>query len=334
MSFASALGCGALSPAGSRSGKNHHLVARIAGFVLLLLLPMVSSALEAAKIRIVVETPAGLQQKVYMTRPAGLTSDRPVVFVMHDNQRKASATRDQWHELAKENNFLLVVPEFNNRFFPGAEGYELGNVFDEAGKVRPRNAWSFSVIEPVFDEVRRRYGMTTRGYAIYGQAAGARFVHLFLLHVPGARVTQAVAANADGYTMPVFNQPFPFGLRNSVVSSGDLAAALQLPLVVLLGAADDEPEQSGEVLPGGAMAQGSSRFARGQAFFDSGADTAARLGVPFGWQLLTVPGAEHDSELPPAAIPRLLQGTDPSAPASAPAPEDEALPATLPTTGP
>jgi poly(3-hydroxybutyrate) depolymerase len=335
MSPASAVGCGALSPAASRSGKKHHLVARIASFVLLLLLPMVSSALEAAKIRIVVDTPAGLQQKIYLTRPAGLTSDRPIIFVMHDRQRKASSTRDQWHELAKEHNFLLVVPEFNDRFFPGAEGYELGNVFDAAGKARPRTAWSFSAIEPVFDEVRRRYGMTTPGYAIFGQSAGAQFVHRFLFHVPDARVTQAVAANADAYTMPVFNQPYPSGLRSSVVSSGNLAAALQRPLLVLLGAADGDPDETGQVVPAGAMAQGPCCFTRGQAFFDAGADAATRLGVPFGWQLVTVPGAEHDSTLlAPAAIPWLLQGTGPAVPASAPVPEDEALPATLPTTGP
>jgi len=68
----------------------------------------------AAKVRIILETPAGLQQKVHLTRPAGLTADRPIVFVMHGMRRNADDYRDQWHELAKEHNFLLVVPEFSD----------------------------------------------------------------------------------------------------------------------------------------------------------------------------------------------------------------------------
>ena len=44
---------------------------------------------EAAKIRIQVETPGGVVQKVFLARPAGLAADRPVVFAMHGEQRNA-----------------------------------------------------------------------------------------------------------------------------------------------------------------------------------------------------------------------------------------------------
>lgn len=289
----------------------------------------------AAKIRIVVKTPTGLQQKVYLTRPAGLTSERPIVFVMHGAERNASECRDQWHELAKEHDFLLVVPEFNDRQFPGAESYEFGNVFDAAGKVQPRATWSFSAIEPIFDEVRRRYGMTALGYAIYGHSAGAQFVHRFLFHIPKARVQHAVVANAGWYTMPVFNVAFPYGLGASVVSSTDLAAALQVPVTVLLGEADTDLEDPGLRRTPEVLAQGPHRLARGQAFFDAAEGAATRLDVPFGWQLLTVPGADHDNRLmAPAAIPWLLQQAEPRAVPSGQAPGPEVLPEVLPTTGP
>jgi len=289
----------------------------------------------AAKIRIVVKTPAGLEQRVYLTRPAVLAPDRPVVFVMHGMKRNAAEYRDQWHELAKKHEFLLVVPEFSERSFPGPEAYNLGNVFDEKGKLQPKTAWSFSAIEPIFDEVRRRYGMTARGYALYGHSAGAQFVHRFLYHVPRARVTRVVAANAGWYTMPVFNVEYPYGLRNSVVSSLDLAAALQLPLTVLLGDQDIDPEHQNLNRQPEAQVQGEHRLARGQAFFDSAVDASERLGVPFGWQLLTVPGADHDNSLmAPAAVPLLLEGTAPVAPNGATGVEEEQLPATLPVTGP
>lgn len=287
----------------------------------------------AAKIRIYVETPAGLQQRVYLTRPAGLTADRPVVFVMHGVRRNADEYRDQWHELAKEHNFLLVVPEFSDRHFPGSQSYNLGKVFDASGKVQPKAAWSFSAIESIFDQVRQRYGMSARGYALYGHSAGAQFVHRFLFHVPNARVTRVVAANAGWYTMPVFNIDFPYGLRNSVVSSGDLAAALQLPVTILLGEQDIDPQHRSLNRAPEALAQGPHRFARGRAFFDTAAEAATRLGVPFGWQLATVPDADHDNRLmAPAAIPWLLNDAAERAPDSEH--EPELLPEVLPATGP
>jgi poly(3-hydroxybutyrate) depolymerase len=290
----------------------------------------------AAKIRIVVKTPGGLEQRVYLTRPNLLASDRPIVFVMHGMKRNADEYRDQWHELAKKHEFLLVVPEFNERHFPGAEAYNLGNIFDSDGKVRPRADWSFSAIEPIFDEVRRRYGMTARGYALYGHSAGAQFVHRFLYHVPNARVTRVVAANAGWYTMPVFNVEYPYGLRNSVVSSMDLAAALQLPVTVLLGDQDIDPQHRSLNREPEALLQGAHRFERGHAFFDSAADAAGRLGVPFGWRLVVVPGADHDNRLmAPAAIPLLLEGSAPPRPRSIDqtTPETETLPDQLPVTG-
>jgi len=292
----------------------------------------------AAKIRIEVQTPGGIEQRVYLTRPVNLPPDRPVVLVMHGSGRNAEEHRDQWHELALENDFLLVVPEFRERQFAGADAYELGHVFDAAGGVRPAAEWSFSAIEPIFEEVRRRFGMTSTGYAIYGHAAGAEFVHRFLLHVPGARVTHAVVANAGWYTMPVYNVAFPYGLRNSLVTPADLAAVLSEPVTILLGEQDIDPLHPSLNRQPEAMLQGSHRFARGQAFFDAAAHASARLGVPFGWQLVTVPGANHDKRrMAPAAIPWLLEETGAERPASGERgqpQEPERLPEVLPATGP
>jgi hypothetical protein len=72
-------------------------------------------------------------------------------------------------------------------------------------------------------------------------------------------------------------------------------------------------------------------LARGQAFFAAAAAAATRLGVPFGWQLVTVPEADHDNRLmAPVAIPWLLDEAK-QAPESHQAPES--LPKALPVTG-
>jgi poly(3-hydroxybutyrate) depolymerase len=319
-------------------GKNLSPGSFLLSLLLLLFLLLPPLDVEAAKIRVRVETPGGIQQNVFLSRPVHLAPDRPVVFVLHGVGRNAGEYRDQWHELALQHDFLLVVPEFSERLYPGVQSYNLGNVFDREGRARPKAEWSFSTIETIFEEVRRRFGMTARSYAIYGHSAGAQFLHGFLFHLPDARVNRAVAAGAGWYTMPVFDVAYPHGLRGSVVSSRDLAAALQRPLTVLLGEADGDALQPGPGRTPEVLAQGPHRLARGQAFFSSANDAATALGVPFGWRLLILPGAGDDDRLmAPAAIPALLEESDDARPA--PGEQDrrretERLPDVLPATGP
>jgi hypothetical protein len=275
--------------------------------LLVLLILAWANPAAAAKVLFKVDSWAGPSVRVYATRPVHLAADRPVVFVMHGVNRNANEYRDQWHDLANEHDFLLVVPEFSERNFPGSESYNLGNVFDENGKAVNEAEWSYSAIEPIFDEVRRRFGMTTERYSIYGHSAGAQFVHRFLFHVPGARVNQIVSANAGWYMMPDYEQDFPYGLRGSAVIREKLRAALQLPVTILLGEEDTDPEHPNLRRTPEAMAQGEHRFARGHFFFEAARAYSEQLNVPFNWQLVTVPGADHDNRLmAPAAIPYLL----------------------------
>ena len=183
---------------------------------------------EAARIQYLFKSWDGPVLRVFATRPAGLAADRPVVFVMHGTGRNADEYRDQWHDLAEQYNFLLLVPEFSDADFPGSESYNLGNVFDDDGKTNPRSEWSYSAIEKIFDDARSRFGMSAGNYSIYGHSAGAQFVHRFIFHVPDARVDQIVAANAGWYTMPDFNVAFPYGLQGAVVDRSDLKKSLPM----------------------------------------------------------------------------------------------------------
>jgi len=275
--------------------------------ILFLLLLTQAPSVLAAKIVIKVDALDGPPVRVFITRPLHLEADRPIVFVMHGVNRNADEYRDQWHELAKEHQFLLVVPEFNDRNFPGAQGYNLGNIFDRDDKIISRDRWSYSAIEPIFDEVRRRFEMTTPRYSIYGHSAGSQFVHRFIFHVPEARVSQIVSANAGWYMMPDFEEDFPYGLNRSAVSRGNLAAALQLPVTILLGEEDNDPHHPNLRRSHEAMMQGDHRLERGYSFFDAAEAYARQNDIPFRWHLVTVPGADHDNRLmAPAAIPYLL----------------------------
>lgn len=262
---------------------------------------------EAAKVQYLFKSWAGPALKVHATRPAGLAANKPVVFVMHGVGRNASEYRDQWHDLANEHDFLLLVPEFSKEDFPGPEGYNLGNVFGGAGEITPESSWTYSAIEAIFDDARTRFSMSAERYSIYGHSAGAQFVHRFIFHVPAARVNRIVSANAGWYMMPDFETQYPYGLKGSAVDRNRLQNALQLPVTLLLGDRDTDPHHPSLRTAPEAMAQGEHRMARGVAFFEAAREAAAMLDVPFNWSLETVPGADHDNRLmAPAAIPFLI----------------------------
>jgi hypothetical protein len=187
----------------------------------------------------------------------------------------------------------------------------MGHLRGEDGAPRPRRQWSFSAIEPMFDDARERFGMRTARYGLYGHSAGAQFVHRYAWFVPRARLASVVAANAGWYMMPDFNVAFPYGLGGSNISPESLARTLNLPLTVLLGESDNDPEHPSLRRTPEALAQGPHRLARGQRFFDTARDYAEQRHTGFGWRRVTVTGAGHQNELmAPAAVPYLL-GTPP-----------------------
>jgi poly(3-hydroxybutyrate) depolymerase len=261
---------------------------------------------EDGRKQLLFERPGFADMRVFVTEPAGLNAGTPLVFVMHGMRRNADEYRDQWHDLALQNGFLLVVPEFSEAAFPSSRAYNFGNVFDEQGRQQPRADWSFSVIEPLFDDLVKRYGLNTERYAMYGHSAGAQFVHRFLLHTPDARASSIVSANAGSYTMPDFNVDYPYGLRGSAISPASLTGVFQLPVTILLGDRDIDPNHRSLPDAPAAQLQGPNRLARGFAFFEAGRRTAAELEVPFNWHIATVRGVAHDNAGMAEAAAKLL----------------------------
>jgi len=241
-------------------------------------------------------THAGRQIPVWYYLPERAGPDAPVHFVMHGVNRDADRYRNEWQPHAEKYGFLLVVPEFSNEAFPGAESYNLGNTLDAEGRPVPREAWSFSYLEPIFDAAKLAAGNTSSHYSLYGHSAGAQFVHRFMYFVPEARVAKAVAANAGWWTLPDLDVDFPYGLRGSAVDEAALRTMLGKPLTVLLGTADTDPNHVNLRRTPEAMAQGPHRFARGKHFYESGRSRAASLNAHFGWQLSTAPHVDHNNQ--------------------------------------
>lgn len=246
---------------------------------------------------------AGPAIQVRMFVPESAAPDAPIVVVMHGNSRDVVRYYSDWREQGTGHGFIVVVPEFDAERFPGAAHYNLGHVFNpETGEPRPEELWTYSAIEPLFDEVVRRTGSTKDSYTLYGHSAGSQFVHRFLFHKINARVNRAIAANAGWYTMPDRGIDWPYGLRRSAVTDAAIGHALASDVIVLLGNADtDRADRNLRKTPEAEL-QGAHRYDRGHTFFRVARALAKQLGTEFAWSLQSVAGAAHsNAQMAPAA---------------------------------
>ena len=244
---------------------------------------------------IVFEDWQGPPLRVWFHIPDNYQASTTIVFVMHGVGRDADRYYDEWQALAEQHSFVLLVPEFSKEDFPGAAGYNLGNMYQESGELNDESFWSFSAIDSIFVRIKDQLGSQRSGYRIYGHSAGAQFVHRFILFKPTAKYELAITANAGWYTIPGFDVDFPYGLRKTPVNSEALVHALQQPVMIMLGALDNDPNHPSLRKTQQAQAQGLHRFERGHFFFKKAKDKAASLAAPFNWSLHIVPNAEHQN---------------------------------------
>ena len=144
--------------------------------------------------------------------------------------------------------------------------YNAGGVVTSDGKPLPEKLWTYSAIEPLFDDFKERFGSQREPYSIYGHSAGGQFVHTYLLFKPDARVEWAVAANPAFCLVPDSNEAYSFGLKGAPLPKDAVKKWLASPTVLLLGDRDLNPRSrplSNEPL---ARVQGLHVFARGLAF--------------------------------------------------------------------
>ncbi len=238
---------------------------------------------------------AGKPLPVHYYLPEKITEATRILFVIHGAGRDAAGYRDAWIPYAQEGQYIVLTPEYSKADFPTALTYNVGHIFDEQGKPRPGEQWSFASIEPMFDKVRKATGSKVPKYAIYGHSAGGQFVHRFVMLMPHARYTRAVAANPGWYTTPDLAVDYPFGLKNAPIDGAGLVEALGKPLTILLGTADTDPNHRQLSRTPGAMRQGAHRLARGEYFYAYGQRTAKDLGVPLAWKLEYAPDVAHNN---------------------------------------
>lgn len=231
-------------------------------------------------------------------RPASATRNSPIWVVMPGARRPAHRNLaydyyDTWRPLAEQYGAILLVPEFPAEKWPGAWTYNMGNVRSKRLQPKPWRESAFHVVEKAFRMAARSAGSSRRTFSMFGHGAGAQFIQRYVLHSGCRMIDRAVAANAGWYMVPDNSLRYPFGLRGAPIGDRTLANGFDCDLVVLLGTADTNYARMRN--DSGAIAQGVTRYERGHFFFKHSRGVAARLGAPFGWRLMEVPGVGHEA---------------------------------------
>ena len=238
--------------------------------------------------------------KIHYVEPEDAPADAPIVIVMHGVNRNADDYRDNWIDIASDYGFRVYAPEFDAARFPGAQNYNLG-------AVGPAGVSAFDAIDPLFDAIKQRIGSDAESYVLFAHSAGAQFAHRFVLFRPASRASLVIAANAGWYTMPTTDASWPYGFGGDDVIEVDLAAAFQKPLLILLGADDNDPNAPYLRQTPEARAQGAHRFERGHSFLATAQDHSRRLQAPLSWRIEITPGVGHNNALMAKAAADIIQ---------------------------
>lgn len=251
---------------------------------------------------------AGPAFPVWTYRSADTPADAPILFVFHGVQRDADKYIGEWIDLARARKIVLIVPEYDRKAFPGVAAYSHGWFTGKDGTARPPEKWSFATVEPIFAAVRKREKLTSETYSLYGHSGGAQFVHRYIIAGGGPHLARAVSANAGSYAMTDPAIRWPFGIAGLPPGLWNPAKAFALPMTVLLGTDDIDPDYPSLPRQPEAMAQGPYRLARGEAFYARARSRAAADKVSFNWGCTLVPHVGHDNGgMAPVAI-RILFG--------------------------
>jgi hypothetical protein len=224
----------------------------------------------------------------------------PVVLLFHGVFRNPDVYRDGWIELANEYGLFVMAPLFSEENFPGTQGYNLGNIFDQespsnGSELNDERNWSYHIPGVVFDFIRAAGDTTADGYLAFGHSAGSQFLHRKIALAPDPRLLLAVAANAGWYTLPSLEKRWPYGLGNTGVGVKSLKAVLATNLIVLLGDEDTDPRHSNLRHTAEADAQGKNRFERGRYFYRLGKALGKQHAFHFNWRMEVVEGVGHEN---------------------------------------
>lgn len=243
--------------------------------------------------------------EVFYHIPEGDVANMPILMSFHGASRNGGAYRNYWIQMANDNGFIVIAPEFSTVNYPGlGDNYNMSNIFDDGdnpttSSYNDKNEWTCAVLDPLFDYVVAGVSSTQQTYSAWGHSAGAQFLHRLLTYLPSVKIAVAVCSNAGWYTTPENTVSYPYGILNGQLPEEDLVDAFSKKLIVHLGRNDNTSSTSAGGPRNNTILnnqQGYSRLARGRYYFETSAAVAQDMNTSFNWEKRELAGVGHNSE--------------------------------------
>lgn len=231
--------------------------------------------------------------------PSASNSATPVLIVLPGASRDADVMRDGLIAKANQKGFIVLALRFSETYYPGSNTYNLANIFADGenpspSTQNPEEEWTFSVIDPIFQNFKSYIGNASARYDLFGHSAGAQLAHRFLIFQPLANINRAVCSASGWYTMPDNTIDFPYGLKISPAQNANLGPVFSRVTHVIVGENDTDPNSFNLRHTPEADAQGNNRLERAQYFYQGSLGIATQAANAFSWQYKTVPNTGHD----------------------------------------
>lgn len=237
--------------------------------------------------------------KVYFYVPNNANKNTPILFVLHGNERNALLSRNELIASANQLNFIIIAPEFSEANFPGGDGYNLGNIFVDGDNPTPQtlneeSIWTFSIIEPLFENFKNKIGSAVTQYDMFGHSAGGQFVQRYILFKPNAKINKTVIASSGWYTMLDNSIVFPYGTKGSPSENLKYNSLFGKKVFLVIGGDDTNPNSDALRHNDIVDKQGLNRLERAQYFYTQTRNTAVKNNLNFNWDYLVLPKVDHD----------------------------------------
>ncbi len=244
---------------------------------------------------------------IFYHKPKSFTINSLVLIVLPGAGRNAWDYRDAWVQMAEEYGVLILSPHYSEKYYPRFWNYNIGRMItdvtiDESKSAigsfklnRNKQDWIFSDFDRIFYNVAKKLDMTTKSYDLFGHSAGGQILHRFAIFHPNNKAKRILASNSGWYTQASFEKDFPYGLRKSFLSEGELSESFEQHLVLFIGEQDNANETRGHLVRNTELdKQGVHRLARARNFYSVAKQVAEESKLNFNWKLKVIANTGHD----------------------------------------
>ncbi len=159
----------------------------------------------------------------------------------------------------------------------------------------PEDQWTTRLEEPMVDWARSEVDGDENVY-LFGFSAGAQYLSRVAAYERPQDIARIVVASPSTWVLPSLTEDGPYGFDGLGTDAEErqmLKEYLALPMTILLGSEDDDPNDSDLATGSAAMRQGANRLERGIKTFEMGQEVAEENGWEFNWTLVIAEGVGH-----------------------------------------